>query len=187
MSYGLVWFKRDLRWEDHAALTQAAKVGPVRCIYVIEPDLWLQPDCALQHFEFVHESLHVLDAHLRTHGGGIEIHTGELTQVLTAIWNEAPFDDLYSHQETGNGWTYQRDLQVADWCRKTHVTWHEFAQFGVVRRLKSRNQWQSAWEQHMTSPLARQIQWFITILFHQTLRFEQTLLPVKLHYTTFLI
>jgi len=154
MSYGLVWFKRDLRWEDHAALTQAAKVGPVRCIYVIEPDLWLQPDCALQHFEFIHESLHVLDAYLRTHGGGIEIHTGELTQVLTAIWNEAPFDGLYSHQETGNGWTYQRDLQVADWCRTTHVPWYEFAQFGVVRRLKSRNQWQSAWEQHMTSPLA---------------------------------
>lgn len=153
MSYGLVWFKRDLRWEDHAALAQAAKLGPIRCIYVIEPELWLQPDVALQHFEFIRESLHVLDAHLRAHGGGIEIHTGELTQVLTAIWNEAPFTGLYSHQETGNGWTYQRDLQVADWCRKTQVIWHEFAQFGVVRKLKSRNQWQSAWERHMTSPL----------------------------------
>ena len=70
MSYGLVWFKRDLRWEDHAALAQAAKLGPIRCIYVIEPELWLQPDVALQHFEFIRESLHVLDAHLRAHGGG---------------------------------------------------------------------------------------------------------------------
>ena len=34
MSYGLVWFKRDLRWEDHAALAQAAQHGPVRCIDV---------------------------------------------------------------------------------------------------------------------------------------------------------
>ena len=85
MTYGLVWFKRDLRWHDHAALAQAALDGPVRCIYVVEPQLWLQADCALQHFEFIHESLRVLDAHLRTHGGGIEIHTGELTQVLTEI------------------------------------------------------------------------------------------------------
>ncbi|MEY3937105.1 MAG: photolyase, partial [Pseudomonadota bacterium] len=25
MSYELVWFKRDLRWEDHAALAHAAR------------------------------------------------------------------------------------------------------------------------------------------------------------------
>ncbi len=55
MSYELVWFKRDLRWQDHAALAQAALRGPVRCIYVVEPELWLQPDAALQHFEFVRE------------------------------------------------------------------------------------------------------------------------------------
>ena len=39
MSYGLVWFKRDLRWQDHAALAQAAARGPVRCIYIVEQHL----------------------------------------------------------------------------------------------------------------------------------------------------
>ena len=153
MSYSLVWLKRDLRWQDHAALTQASKDGPVRCIYVIEPELWLQPDCALQHFEFVRESLQVLDAHLRTLGGCVEIHTGELPEVLTQIWQDAPFSGLYSHEETGNGFTYERDIKVAAWCRSNGVVWREFAQFGVVRRLKSRNLWQSAWEQHMASPI----------------------------------
>ena len=152
MSYGLVWFKRDLRWQDHGPLSQAAREGPLRCIYVIEPGLWLQPDCALQHFEFIRESLQVLDDHLRTLGGCIEIHTGELPDVLNRIWHEAPFLRLYSHEETGNGWTYARDLQVSDWCKKTGVSWQEFAQFGVVRRLKTRNQWQRAWEHHMASP-----------------------------------
>ena len=37
MSYELVWFKRDLCWEDHAALAQASRLGPIRCIYIIEP------------------------------------------------------------------------------------------------------------------------------------------------------
>ena len=64
MTYQLVWFKRDLRWQDHAALAHAAQCGPVRCIYVVEPELWLQPDAALQHFEFVRESLAALDQHL---------------------------------------------------------------------------------------------------------------------------
>ena len=153
MNYALVWFKRDLRWQDHEALEKASRQGPVRCIYVVEPMLWLQPDAALQHFEFVRESLQVLDAHLRKLGGELEIHTGELTEVLTRLWQEAPFSGLYSHEETGNGWTYERDLRVVAWCQRHGVVWREFAQFGVVRRLKNRSLWQGAWEQHMMSPV----------------------------------
>ena len=153
MSYELVWFKRDLRWQDHAALAHAAARGPVRCIYVIEPELWLQPDAALQHFEFVRESLQALDRELRLHGGGMDIHTGELPQVLTRIWQEAPFRGLHSHQETGNGFTYARDLKVAAWCQAQQVPWTEHAQFGVVRGLKNRNLWQAEWEKHMAAPV----------------------------------
>jgi deoxyribodipyrimidine photo-lyase len=153
MSYTLVWFKRDLRWQDHAALTQASHDGPVRCVYVVEPALWLQTDCALQHFEFVRESLQELDTHLRTLGGCLEIHTGELPDVLQKIWQEAAFSGLYSHEETGNAFTYARDLKVAAWCKANGVVWREFQQFGVVRRLKNRNLWQSAWEQHMALPI----------------------------------
>ena len=153
MSYSLVWFKRDLRWQDHAALAAAAQQGAVRCIYVVEPEIWAQPDAALQHFEFVRESLQALDQQLRLLGGGIEIHTGAMPEVLNAIWAQAPFAGLYSHEETGNGASYARDLRVGAWCRAQGVLWHEFAQFGVVRRLKSRNQWQAAWEKHMAAPV----------------------------------
>lgn len=153
MSYELVWFKRDLRWQDHAALAHASKLGPVRCIYVVEPELWLQPDAALQHFEFVRESLQALDAELRLQGGCVEVHTGELPEVLSRIWNEAPFRQLHAHQETGNGFTYARDLRVGAWCKSHNVAWHEYPQFGVVRGLKNRNLWQPAWERHMAEPL----------------------------------
>lgn len=153
MGYELVWFKRDLRCQDHAALAQAARLGAVRCIYVVEPELWLQPDMALQHFEFVHESLRVLDADLRLQGGCIEIHQGELSEVLQRLWQEAPFHRLYSHEETGNGFTYSRDLKVAAWCQAHQVHWTEYPQFGVVRGIKNRNLWQGAWEKHMAAPM----------------------------------
>ena len=155
MRYALVWFKRDLRWQDHAALAQASKNGPVRCIYAIEPELWLQPDCALQHFEFIRESLSELDSYLRAQGGCLEIHTGEITEILTRIREEAPFSELYSHEETGNGFTYARDLKVASWCQTHQVTWNEFAQFGVVRRLKNRDLWKKEWERHMSLPVQK--------------------------------
>ena len=152
MSYELVWFKRDLRWQDHAALAEACRRGPVRCIYVVEPELWLQPDAALQHFEFVRESLAALNQALSLQGGCIEIHTGELPEVLSHIWQEAPFRAMHAHEETGNGFTYARDLRVAAWCQAHGVAWHEYPQFGVVRRLKNRNLWQAAWEKHMAAP-----------------------------------
>ena len=152
MGYQLVWFKRDLRGQDHAALAQAARCGPVRCIYVVEPSLWLQPDAALQHFGFVRESLQALDAELRALGAHLEIHTGELPEVLDRLWQQAPFRALHSHQETGNGHTYARDRLVAAWCRAHGMAWHESPQFGVVRALQDRGRWQALWEQHMAAP-----------------------------------
>ena len=56
MSYGLVWFKRDLRLADHAAFAAAARRGPVLCVLIDEPALWAQPDAARQHYEFMLES-----------------------------------------------------------------------------------------------------------------------------------
>jgi deoxyribodipyrimidine photo-lyase len=153
MSYELVWFKRDLRIQDHAALTEAAQRGPVRCIYIVEPKLWEQPDTSLQHFEFIQESLKDLHDDLQSLGGGIEIYQGEATEVLSQIYQNAPFTRLYSHEETGNDFTYQRDKRVAQWCRHQGILWLEFPQFGVVRGLKKRNDWQQAWELHMSAPI----------------------------------
>ncbi len=153
MSYELVWFKRDLRWHDHAALAQASRLGKIRCIYIIEPDLWRQPDAALQHFAFIRESLMALNAELQRWGGCVEIHTGSVTDVLQALWTEAPFLRLHSHQETGNGFTYERDRHVAVWCQSQGIRWHEYPQFGVVRPLKNRDQWRAKWEEHMAAPV----------------------------------
>ena len=153
MSYQLVWFKRDLRCEDHAALVEAAKLGPIRCIYVLEPTLWLQADVALQHFEFIRESLQELDVQLRLRGGTLEIHEGEVIEVLTKIWQDCPFQGLHSHQEIGNGFTYSRDQELGRWCQSHSIHWGEYPQFGVTRGLKNRNAWQANWQKHMEAPL----------------------------------
>ncbi|NQW70212.1 MAG: deoxyribodipyrimidine photo-lyase [Betaproteobacteria bacterium] len=153
MSYQLVWFKRDLRCEDHVALVEAAKLGPIRCIYVLEPTLWMQPDVALQHFEFIRESLQDLENQLRLRGGAIEIYVGEVTEVLSKIWQVNPFQGLHSHQETGNGFTYSRDQGVNKWCQSHGIHWGQYAQFGVTRGLKNRNEWQAQWQKHMEAPL----------------------------------
>ena len=102
MTYRVVWFKRDLRLHDHAALAHAARQGPVLCLYIVELALWAQPDAALQHFEFVRESLTELDAALRAMGGSLHVRSGSAPQVLAALHAQAPFAELVSHEETGN-------------------------------------------------------------------------------------
>ncbi|WP_445367199.1 FAD-binding domain-containing protein [Methylomonas sp. BW4-1] len=152
MSYNLVWFKRDLRVHDHAPLLYASRKAPVLCLFMIEPSLWAAADAATQHYQFLRESLLDLELALRKRGGGLRIEVGEAVEVLDRLWHEAPFMAVYSHQETGNWLSFQRDLAVQGWCRERGLPWHEFAQFGVVRRLKNRDAWKTHWETLMAKP-----------------------------------
>ena len=146
MSYSVVWFKRDLRLADHAALSAAARHGPVLCLYIVEPSLWAQPDAARQHYEFILESLREVYRELRRLGGRLHVVTGEVVDVLARLHAAKPFAAVYAHEETGNHHTYARDLAVGRWCAAHGVGWHEFPQFGVARRLADRDRWQGLWE-----------------------------------------
>ena len=154
MSYRVVWFKRDLRVHDHWPLLEAARQGPVLCLYVVEPRLWAQADAAAQHYGFVRESLQVLDQQLRRLGARLHVGVGEVVDVLTALHAQAPFEAVHAHEETGNAHTFARDLAVGRWCRAQGVGWHEWPQFGVVRRLRDRREWQPHWERHMAAAQA---------------------------------
>ena len=151
MSYRIVWFKRDLRVQDHWPLHEAARQGPVLCLYVVEPSLWAQPDAAAQHYGFVRESLQALDAQLQRLGSRLHVAVGEVVDVLAALHAAAPFEAVHAHEETGNAHTYARDLAVGRWCRQHAVGWQEWPQFGVVRRLRDRREWLPRWERHMAT------------------------------------
>ena len=154
MSYRVVWFKRDLRVQDHWPLTEAARQGPVLCLYVVEPSLWAQADAAAQHYGFVRESLKALDEQLRMRGSRLHVAIGEVVDVLARLHAAAPFAALHAHEETGNAHTFSRDLAVGRWCQAQGVAWQEWPQFGVVRRLRDRRTWQPRWERHMAAAQA---------------------------------
>lgn len=153
MADQLVWFKRDLRVADHAPLQAAIAAGPVRAVYVIEPGLWRQPDTAQRHWAFIKESLLELDAALADSGLALLVLEGSLPGVFARLHDQAPFSAIYSHEETGNHWTYDRDRAVAAWCRQAQVQWHQTPSFGVIRGLRNRRHWAKQWEQRMQQPM----------------------------------
>ena len=54
----IVWFKRDLRINDHAPLLAASQEGtPIIPLYIIEPEYWRQPFASRRHWHYVRGSL----------------------------------------------------------------------------------------------------------------------------------
>lgn len=149
----VVWFKRDLRIADHRALAKAAAQGPVLPLFVVEPALWHQPDMAGRHWAFAADCLAELRRDLAALGQPLVVRVGSVVEALGQIHADFGTAALWSHEETGNAWTYARDLEVAAWCRARGIAWHQERQNGVVRRLGSRDGWARHWDRFMAEPV----------------------------------
>ncbi len=90
-----------------------------------------------------------LRAGLAARGLSLLVRMGDVTTILNELRGEFAFTHLLSHEETGSGWSYQRDITVAKWCRSHSVEWKEYPQTGVVRRLRTRSGWAAAWARRM--------------------------------------
>ncbi|MDX2290557.1 MAG: FAD-binding domain-containing protein [Hyphomicrobiaceae bacterium] len=150
----IVWFKRDLRIEDHAPLAMAARRGTVLPLYIVEPDLWAQADVSARQWDFTRACLCELDLALGRLGQRLIVRVGPAVDVLERIAAVLPVAGLWSHEETGNGWTFQRDRAVTAWARSRGLDWVELRQTGVQRRLKQREGWARAWDRQMGEPVA---------------------------------
>ena len=160
MTVQLVWFKKDLRVRDHAPLRAAVERGPVLGLYIYEPEQLAHEEFGGHHLSYLNDSLRDLEAELRARGGLLLIRRGEASEVLQAVCDEAGVGAIWSHEETGNWVSYQRDRRVRAWARARGLPLTEWPQNGVVRRLKSRggageDSWASGWEARLGGvPLA---------------------------------
>jgi deoxyribodipyrimidine photo-lyase len=151
----IVWYKRDLRVRDHEPLTRAAARGPVLPIYVVEPELWAQPDAAAQHWEYIATSLRELRDSLDSLGAPLLVRTGDMVSVLNRLVTALPgrIDHLWAYEETGNDWTFQRDKRVLAWARKNGIAVTEVPTNFVVRRLSTRDDWSAIARARMAQPI----------------------------------
>ncbi len=149
----IVWYKRDLRVVDHEPLARAAAKGPVLPLYVLEPGYWARGDVSQRQLDFLLETLIDLDDQLTRRGAPLQVHVGSVTDALQIIESHTCIESVWSHEETGNLWTWQRDRAVAEWLAAREVSWHELPQHGVVRRLTSRDGWAARWQRQMAMPV----------------------------------
>jgi len=149
----VVWFKRDLRTHDNAALCEALKRGNTLPLYVIEPELWRQPDYSYRHYLFLRQTLVSLNKRLKELGQGLKLFVGSIEEALIEISESFEIETLHAHEETGNAWTFDRDLRVHRFCEDKGILFLEHQQFGVFRCLKSKRDWALSYESFMAQDL----------------------------------
>ncbi|RUS60024.1 deoxyribodipyrimidine photolyase [Pseudorhodobacter sp. E13] len=137
----LIWYKRDLRVEDHPALTLGAGSGAVLPLYIAEPDYWALPDASARQWEFLAETLAGLRRDLARLGAPLVVRVGGAVEVLSRLCKQNDISQIISLQEVGNEWTFARDKQVAAWARSAGIVWQELPGNGVRRGRRGRAGW----------------------------------------------
>jgi deoxyribodipyrimidine photo-lyase len=146
----IVWFKRDLRLVDNEALYYANQSDlPLLLIYVFEPSVMNYDDSDVRHWRFIYESIQDLNKKLAPFNAEIYFFHNEVKSVFSELIKKFEVKTVFSHQEIGNKVTYDRDLEMKSFFSSNKITWKEFQMHGVIRRLKSRQNWDKRWEQVM--------------------------------------
>jgi deoxyribodipyrimidine photo-lyase len=147
----IVWFKRDLRLRDQAALAAAVETGlPTLLVYFFEPSVINAPESDVRHWRFAYESIADLQEQLLPFGHQVAVFHSEVLPVLEKLSRIFHIRHIFSHQETGTKITFDRDLAIKALCKKKGIDWKEFRQDGVIRGLRQRKNWQESWETDMS-------------------------------------
>lgn len=114
LSKSLVWFRRDLRAFDHAALHHALRASSaVYCVFVFDTDILASLPRDDRRVRFIHASLVELDAELRRLGGGLIVKHGPACAVIPALAAELGAEAVYANADYEPG-AIERDAVVAE-------------------------------------------------------------------------
>ena len=101
---GLMWFRRDLRAFDNAALHHAlAQCKQVHCVFVFDSDILGALPKADRRVEFIRESLVALDADLKAlcaqKGGGLIVRHGKAVEEIARLAQELHVQEVFANHD----------------------------------------------------------------------------------------
>ncbi len=126
-SAALVWFRRDLRSTDHAALHAALSAhGAVHCAFVFDTEILDElPSRSDRRVEFIWESVRELKAALEARGGGLHVLHGRARALIPRLAQGLGAAAVYAN----------RDYEPAAIARDEHVA-RELQCAGIAWRTR---------------------------------------------------
>ena len=123
----LVWFRRDLRDFDHAALYHALKNSKqVFCVFVFDTEILdLLENKQDRRVEFIWESIRELKSTLQTSGGDLIVKHGMARAVIPALALQANIHAVFTNRDY-EPHAVERDAEVAAKLAKHNIAFHDF-------------------------------------------------------------
>lgn len=121
----LVWFRRDLRDNDHASLSAALnEAEQVYCAFIFDREILdALPSKRDRRVHFIRESLVELDAALRAKGGGLIVRQGWANEEIPALAKELGVSAVFTHRDYEPA-AKQRDAEVAVALKAQDIAFH---------------------------------------------------------------
>jgi deoxyribodipyrimidine photo-lyase len=153
MGLTILWFRRDLRLDDHPALRQACQLGPVLPVFVLDPALLHHPETGVARVAFLLACLRALDRDLRRRGSRLLVALGDPAQVLPGLGRRWGAQRVLAHTDSERLVGRVRDGRVAAALRQQSIPLIWIEPPGASGELLAPDAWRKEWHRAMVQPI----------------------------------
>ena len=131
----LVWFRRDLRDYDHAALYHALKhARQVFCVFIFDREILdALPSPEDRRVAFIHHSVVELQQTLAQHGGGLIVRYGHAREEIVQLARQLRADALYFNHDDEPA-SLARDTAVSGALADHGIATHHYKDAVIFER-----------------------------------------------------
>jgi len=146
MSCSVIWFRRDLRHADHAALAEGCRRGAVLPLFILDPALLFHPETGSARVAFLLRSLHALDHELRGRNGRLVVRRGDPVEELVKVVRACQADAVLAHTDSERIVGRVRDGAVNRRLAAEGIPIHWIEPAGSSPELLSYTAWRRQWQ-----------------------------------------
>ncbi len=134
LDQALVWFRRDLRLDDQAALYHALRQARrVFCVFVLDTAILEALPRADRRVQFILQALKLLDAQLRAQGGALIVRHGPAAEEIPRLAAELGVQAVFANHDD-EPQALARDATVAQALAAQGRAWHSFKDHVIFER-----------------------------------------------------
>jgi deoxyribodipyrimidine photo-lyase len=131
---GLMWFRRDLRVDDNAALYRGLRAcRQLLCVFVFDRAILEALPRADRRVEFIRESLVELEAELRTLGGGLIVRHAVAEDEIAALARTLEVQAVFANRDDEPA-ALARDAKVLGALANGGISFHTYKDQAVFDR-----------------------------------------------------
>ena len=136
----LMWFRRDLRAEDNAALSRVLdEARAVFCVFVFDTEILdVLPGKHDRRVEFIWQSLAELKSELQALGGDLHVLHGRAREEIPAFADKHQIEAVYANHDYEPA-ALDRDRDVADRLEAQSCAWHTYKDQVIFERAEILN------------------------------------------------